>query len=79
MEDFSLDKLSEKQLLRLAKYYKVEIDKSKSVLEQVKKHLDVKADGSIVRKEHIEGGRNSLNSKLTLSGSGARSIFYKVI
>lgn len=65
MEDFSLDKLSEKQLLRLAKYYKVEIDKSKSVLEQVKKHLDVKADGSIVRKEHIEGG--------------ARSIFYKVI
>ena len=65
MEDFSLDELSEKQLMRLARYYKIDIDKSKSVLEQVKKHLEVKADGSIVKKDNKEGG--------------ARSIFYKVI
>lgn len=67
MEDFSLEELTEKQLMRLARYYKIDIDKSKSVLEQVKKHLEVKADGSIVKKESKEGG------------AGPRSIFYKVI
>jgi hypothetical protein len=66
MEDFSLEELSEKQLLRIAKYYKINIDKSKPILEQVKEQLKVNPDGSIVKKEHNKTG-------------GARSVFYKVI
>lgn len=65
MEDFSFDDLTEKQLLRLAKYYKIDIDNSESILKQVKEQLEVKADGSIVKKETKEGG--------------SRSVFYKAI